>query len=163
MVHGVIGAIYLTGSSTIVPISAHCIYALAFNIMTTALISQCFSIVYSTITMESMMHLVRLPIWTATSYVVCCTVILFSAIIADIFASIFDLSWFKTIDACILAIVELFLATTAAISYWSIDTQITATITYNQTSGVVVIGAKLGGDTALMGQRQTLRMNASML
>ena len=152
------GAIYLTDNSTITSNNAHCVYLVAADLVSSTVVSQGFGIVYSTISMESMMHGVSLPVWTATSYVVCCLAMCYAAIIIDICVAISDRIWIRTVYTIIMTTMEFFLAITA-VAYWSVDVQISDTLTFTQTSGVVVIGARGGGDT-LIGQRRNLRMNA---
>ena len=160
---GFVGAIYWMENSTIASNITHCFYILAFDLGTAGLISQGFAIVYSTISLESMMHNVLLPTWTATSYLACCLVMFTSAIVVDICAAFMDRTWVRTIFTFMLTVVELFLAITAATAYWNVDKQITETITFMQTSGVVVSGSSgQANDELLIGQRRVLRMNALM-
>ena len=143
-----------TDDTRIATPAAHLFYTLSWDILVSAVVSQGFAIVYSTVKLESQVLIVFLPSWLSFSYVSCSVILFVMALVTNCCKVAFDRSWFYIINQAVLCLCYAFLGITASRAYWNIECQIGETIQNK-------IDWKLGNSDYLVSQRRQLRQLAA--
>ena len=158
IVHGILGMISSTDLSLtdtrIATPASHLFYSLSWDILVSAVVSQGFAMVYSTVKLESDVLMVRLPSWLSSRYVSCCAIIFIAALLTNCCKVAFDRYWFYIINQVVLCLCYIFLGVTTTNAYWNIDQKIRETIQDN-------IDLKMGNNDQMISQRRHLRQFAA--